>query len=87
MDLISTLLGKFRKLYPPEAVVRNATLESLQSLNGFELNPSAIKIQHGVIFIDANPLIKSELMLYKKELLARVNAKLAPFNRVVKDVR
>lgn len=87
MNLISTFLEKFKRLAPPESVMKTAFLGAVRSVLKVEFRPDQIRVRRDIVSFEGNPLFKSELMLKKKELLAHANEELKMFSRRITDIR
>jgi hypothetical protein len=87
MDLISSFLGKFSRLAPPQSVYKTALCAAVKTLLAIEISPDRIRVDRGVAHLDINPLLKGELQLKKVELLLLANEDLKRFSRTIKDIR
>ena len=87
MNLISTFLERFKKLSPPESALKTAFINAVRSVLSVEFRPDQIQVRRDVVSFEGNPLLKTELMLKKKELLARANEELKMFSRRITDIR
>jgi|GEM_PF-895862 len=87
MNIISTFLERFKKLSPPQSIIKTAFINAVRSQFKIEVLPEQVRIQRDTIFFQGNPLFKTEMTLKKKELLAKINEELKLFSRRVSDIR
>lgn len=88
MDLLSSFLGKWSKLRAPESAIRRSIAQEIRRVWGIDLPVERIRVRSGIAYIDANPLLKGELVLKKTTLLQAVNRELgAAGERRVTDIR
>ena len=86
MNLLSFYLAKFANIRPPQSAFKQALLTALGKLH-LPVEGFSVKVRNGIAFVEANPLLKSELMLKKTELLALANEELGAFNKKLIDIR
>lgn len=84
---IGEYLTKFKKLTPPNAFVKEKCIAVLKEELNIELSGDEIDIQGGVVYIKANQIIKSEILLNKNEILQKLNLQLEKYTKVVQDIR
>lgn len=74
---ITSFLDKFKKIIFEKEEI-NETISSVVSKNiNFKINTSLIKIRHNIIYIEASPMIHSEILI-KKQLILKDLAVLLP---------
>ena len=81
---VSSFLGKFSKLTPPDFFVRKAVSEILKEE---KINISIEKIslnKEGVVFIKTNNYIKNKIFINKKKLIKEINKHLK--KNIIKDI-
>ncbi|MCH7529672.1 hypothetical protein IIB50_00950 [Patescibacteria group bacterium] len=84
---IATYLTKFKNIIPPNAFIKEECSKVVNDELGVELSGDEINVQRGVVYIKANQIIKSEILLNKNKILERLNLELEKYNRVVQDIR
>lgn len=87
MDSLASFLDRFRKLKPPEASVKRAVSGAIRDVVQIEVSEDRVRLARGVVYVDVDPLIKSELFLKRTELLRRANELLNDTSRSVLDIR
>ncbi len=87
MDPLSAFLSRFKKLAAPQAVFKEALIESVRTILREELPAKNIRVVRGVAHIDANPLLKGELLLKKRDILACANRRLQTLGKTLTDLR
>ena len=86
MKKLRLLLGRFLDITPPNHAVRNAVVDVVRVKINIVLDRSDISVREGVVYIKARPIIKSEILLRKKEILDGVKNKIGSTAAVV-DIR
>ena len=86
MKKLQLLLDRFLNITPPNHAVRNAVVDVVRVKINIVLDRSDISVREGVVYIKARPIIKSEILLRKKEILDGVKNKIGSAAAVV-DVR
>jgi len=74
---ISNFLDKFKKLTPPDYLIKVSLFEIVKSELGIELNKENIKVNNFVIFIKEKPIIKNEIYFKKEIILNKLNKELS----------
>ncbi len=72
MDPISSLLQKFSSITPPDESVRKEVVGILESQYHILLDMKDVRVQKGVVYLETSPLIKTEIMMRKKDILAKL---------------
>jgi len=73
---LHTLLGKFTSITPPDPAVRIATVAAVKQITGVTLALSSVEVRKGIIYIKTKALVKSEILLHKKEILEVVRGEI-----------
>ena len=77
MEQIALYLEKFTKLQSPESVVRREVIAVVKDIVGIEMDTSAVSVRNGnQITLSVHPVVKSELLIHKEELLKCLTQKL-----------
>lgn len=87
MDLISTFLGKFKLLTPPQSVFKKALCGAVKAVLAIDIPLERVRVDRSIAYLDINPLLRSEIRLKKTELLTLANKELGQFGRALKDIR
>lgn len=87
MELLTHFLQKFKKLDVPDRVIRESCAAHIHELLHADIAREDISFKNGVIYITAPPIIKSEVLLHKHELIARIGADTASERVSVRDIR
>jgi len=80
------LQGKLKSFSPTERVIRDMFIESVESVCEVQLRPYEVKVARQTIFITTNPIVKSEVMINKGEILRRCKEKLLG-KETIRDIR
>ena len=86
MKRLHELLERFQNITPPDRAVRNATATAIKEVTGLALAHSSIEVQRGVLYIKTKPVIKSEILLHKREILSAIKDELKGTKTMV-DIR
>jgi hypothetical protein len=85
MDSISSLLKKFTSITPPDESVRKEVVRILESQYRISLDMKDVRVQKGVVYLETSPLIKTEVVMRKEELLSLLQKSLG--NSAPRDIR
>jgi hypothetical protein len=85
MQNIADLLRRYRNIRPPDAAVKKIVIEVVQKSLGIELHRISVSVIRGVVYIDVNPTIKSELFIHKEKILQEVQKEVGVEN--IKEIR
>lgn len=69
MKGIGALLERFKKLAPPDDLVRSETVRILQSIAGVEVEKKDVVVKKFVVWVTCDPLTKGEIFMHKRQLL------------------
>lgn len=72
MKKLRSLLTRFFSITPPNHAVRSAVVSVVKERINITLDIADISVREGVVYVKVQPLIKSEILLQKKEILAGV---------------
>lgn len=86
MKQVASFLKSFVEITPPHRAIKEAMIAVIERELGITLSKENITIRDGVVYIQAPSVLKSEIQLTKKKLLARVSQDLSK-QLCVKDVR
>ncbi len=73
---IQHFLKRFQVLTPPEGVAKRMVVEQVERVCGIALTEKQVRIQGTVAYIQANSVLRNELMLRKGEILRRIREQL-----------
>lgn len=83
MKRLQGLLERFRNINPPDRAVQNAAVAAIKKVTGLTLTRASIKVQKGVLYLKTKSVIKSEILLHKKEILSAIKGELKEEKTVV----
>ena len=83
MKTINTLLERFKKIQVPNDTLRREFKQIVFDRYSIEIPFSKIKVQNNIIYFSAPSVLKQEIILDKKAILASLNKKL---NTNIKDL-
>jgi len=86
MHGITAFLQKFAHLTPPERSIKRTVSEALRDVCDISLPESAIRVRGSAVTINTSSVIKSEIHLHRREILATISRK-APLGVRVSDLR
>ncbi len=84
MQGIQELLKKFLDFTPPAKTQARAIVRAFKECVDTDLNEEAITIRNGKAYLSVDTILKSEIALHKKELLAKTSTLLG--NSAVLDI-
>lgn len=84
MKNVSSYLIKFKNIKPPKRAILNKFNEIVYEVCGIKLKNYEVGIQHHIIFVTTNPIVKSEIILNKGRILREMSE--GGFN-MVKEIR
>jgi hypothetical protein len=70
------LLNKYRQLTPPDSHLKSVVIETIHQYVGVEVKPNQIKFKGKNVFIQASPIIKSEILLKQNLIIKKLNSEL-----------
>ncbi|MCK5590776.1 MAG: hypothetical protein KAI72_02350 [Candidatus Pacebacteria bacterium] len=73
---IDSFFSRFKKITPPDHVVRVTVLEVLKEIVGVNMDISCISVEGGNVRIKNNSFVKSEIFLHKEQVLQKLKEKL-----------
>ncbi|HEY4518710.1 MAG TPA: hypothetical protein VJG48_03785 [Candidatus Paceibacterota bacterium] len=76
MDKISTVLSGLKRFKVKDADIKQAVIEILKNEFGEEIPSKNIRVNAGVVYLNCDPTLKSEIQLRKQTLLSAINSKL-----------
>jgi len=66
---IGSFLEKFKKLIYQKEEYKNIVIETISKEISHKVDTSAVKIKNGIIFVTGSPILRSEIMIHKKQIL------------------
>jgi len=73
---IDSFFDRFKKITPPNEVVRKAVSEVLFEVVGVNIDISNIKVEGENVRIKNSPFIKSDIFLHKEQIIKTLEKKL-----------
>lgn len=83
---IQSFLDRFKNIAPRDAHIKRALCEIVQLRIGITIEPSALSVQNGIVYINAHGIMKSEIALQKKTILTELGERLGN-ETAVRDIR
>jgi len=77
---ITNFLDKFRKLIFQKEELNNLVVGVISKEINFQVENKKVKIKNGVIFVEGSPVLRSEIMIHKKQILDQLE-KVLPQNK------
>lgn len=75
-DSIDSFFNRFKKITPPDYVVRTTSAEVLKEVIGVSVDILNISVEGENLRIKSNSFIKSEIFLHKEQLLQKLKEKI-----------
>ena len=76
MKSIGLFLGKFRDLKVADADLKQDLSAIIFDQLGIKLPPNDFNISSGVVYLHAPPIVKSEILMHRAQILAALGRKL-----------
>lgn len=77
---ISNFLDKFKKLIFQKEVVKEVVLKIIVDEIKYELPTDRLTIKNNIILIEGSPMLKSEVLMHKKQILEKIKVELPNIN-------
>ena len=72
MKNLEFFLEKFKKLTPPDDVVRSAVARAIHEVMGVEIGKEHISLKHDTVHVNSSPAFKQEMRMKRELLLAKI---------------
>ncbi len=69
---ITNFLDKFKKLINNKEEVKETVLKIIKEEIPFQIEKQSLKIKGGFIYIDSSPILRSEILMHKKQILMKL---------------
>ena len=66
---ITNFLDKFRKLIFQKEELKNVVVETISKVINHKIESQKVKIKNGIIFVEGSPILRSEIMMHKTQIL------------------
>ena len=83
MDGIEIYLKRFEKIKPPDDFLRNTLVSLLSEKFGIKIKPEAVKVSHGRIYVNADPIAKSGIYMNMEKISAELGRTLEEDDRTI----
>ena len=70
---INVALEKYKKITPPDILVRTSVAEVIRRLVGADIPLKDISIRRAVVYIRTKPIFKNEIYIKKKDIINAIN--------------
>lgn len=85
MRILSSFFERYKRLTPPDIVIRDSVVILFDKHFSYTITRTDVEVKGTVVFIKCPALVKSEIMLNKKELLSELLSMISPHR--VEDIR
>lgn len=85
MKLLSSLLERYKRMTPPDVLIRDSVVTLFEKRFSYAISRSEVRVQSRVVFVDCPSLLKNEISLNKKELLSELLKMISPHE--IDDIR
>lgn len=85
MELLNSLLDKYKNIRPPHDAVRSSVVEVFQNTLGIRLRKNDVRVERGVVYLSIDAHIRQEVLLNKSTLLKKLGALLG--KEAPKDIK
>ncbi len=69
---ITNFLDKFKKILFQREEIKNIVTKIISEEINFPVEKDKIKIKNGTIFVEGSPILRSEIMIKKKQILLKI---------------
>lgn len=69
---INGFLDKFKKLIFQKEELKNIVVKTIRDEIHHQIENSSVKIKDGCIYIQASPILHSEILIHKKQILEKL---------------
>lgn len=69
---ITSFLDKFKKILYQKEVIKEIAIRIISEEIHHPVLENSIKIKNGIIFISGSPILRSEIMVHKKNILNKL---------------
>lgn len=71
---VSSHLDKYKNLKKPEDYIKDAVVSIIEECTGIKLEKSVVSVKRDKVYLNLEPLHKSEIFLHKKEILKKLDS-------------
>jgi hypothetical protein len=72
MKTVALFLDKFKRLTPPDKVVKEKTIIAVQEVVGIKLKHNEVSVFGDRVYINTNPAARMEIFIHKKHILDKI---------------
>ncbi len=69
---ITSFLDKFRKIIFQKEELKNIVVKTISFEISHQIEGKIVKIKNGYIYVDGSPMLRSEIMIHKKQILEKL---------------
>jgi hypothetical protein len=69
---VANFLEKFKNILFQKEEINNIVIQTISKEISHQIQTSDLKIKNGFIYINGSPILKSEIMLHKKQILNKL---------------
>ena len=77
---IGSFLEKFKKIIYQKEEVKNIVIEKVSTIIRHPIKKEALRIKNSCIYIEGSNILKSEILIHKKEILTSLKITLPKHN-------
>ena len=69
---ITIFLDKFKKLIYQKEEIKKNVIEVITKEISYPIKDDSVKIKNGFIYVKGSPVLRTEIMIHKKQILAKL---------------
>jgi hypothetical protein len=69
---ITSFLDKFKKLIFQKEEIKEIVIKIISEELHYEVEKQSLKIKGGYIYIESSPILRSEILIHKKQILEKL---------------
>ena len=69
---IASFLDKFRKIIFQKEELKNIIIQTIRDEINHQIENKIVKIKNGYIYIEGSPILRSEILIHKKQILTKL---------------
>jgi len=77
---ITSFLDKFKKLIFQKEEIKNIVVKTIVEEISHQVENDSVKIKSGCIYVEGSPMLRSEILIHKKQILEKLKTLLPDNN-------
>ena len=69
---ITSFLDKFKKLIYQKEETKNIVIKTIRDEIHHQIQNGLVKIKNGYIYVECSPILRSEILIHKKQILIKL---------------